>query len=189
MQPMTGFAYRIALVAVAGLLPAILTGCATLSEGECNTADWFAIGRHDGGNGQARSRLYDHRKACAEYGISPDSTAYSAGRNAGLARYCTPRNGFNEGREGKTYRNVCPVNSEPGFLAEYRRGTAIHEVEEEIKTVERAIVRRESQLDDDDTTAKQADALREALRRDYDELRYRNRELIRLERLSGNGRL
>lgn len=160
----------------------ILAGCATLSESECKTANWFQIGRDDGSHGYPRSRLYKNRQACAEYGIRPNSNAYYAGRKAGLARYCTPENGFHEGQEGNGYRNVCPSSSEPDFLAQYRQGQAIHEVNEDIDRVERAIDRKESRLDDKDTTHKQADELRESLRRDYHELHYHDRELRRLER-------
>lgn len=178
---------QISLLLLVVLLVSTVPGCATLSEGECKTADWFSIGRQDGNNGRERARLYDHRKACAEYGVQPDSKNYYAGREAGLARYCTPSNGFNQGRAGKAYQNVCPVNTEPGFLFEYRQGKIIRDVDEDIQSLERTIDRQEKQLNDDKTTAKQADELRESLRRDYERLRYLNREVIRLERLHANG--
>lgn len=162
-----------------------LPGCATLSEAECKTADWFRIGERDGRDGYPRARLHKHREACIEYGIRPDAETYYAGRQIGLARYCTPSNGFREGREGRPYRDVCPAKHEPGFLAEYRKGEAIHEVEEEIEDVEDNIDRKENRLDDDDTSAAQADALREDLRDLYRELRYLSRDLLRLERQYG----
>lgn len=166
----------------------MMPGCASLSEGECKTADWFSIGRQDGNNGRERSRLYDHNKACAEYGVQPNSERYFAGRDAGLQRYCTPRNGFKQGRAGNAYRNVCPVDSEAAFLAEYRQGKEIHKIDEDLEKLEDTIDRRENQLDDPDTTAKQSDQIRKSLRSDYDTLRTLNRELIRLQRLHANGR-
>src|SRR5699024_3594474 len=101
---------------------AAVTGCATMSEGECWTADWYQVGRSDGADGYTRARLYDHRQACTQYGIRPDASAYFAGRQLGLKRYCTPRNGFHAGRSGKPYRDVCPAPLEPAFLDVYREG-------------------------------------------------------------------
>ncbi|MDN6322556.1 MAG: hypothetical protein L0J73_07815 [Halomonas sp.] len=51
----TGYIYRIAQAALTGLLIAVLSGCATLSEGECKTADWHdrAKGQSDDGGGKA----------------------------------------------------------------------------------------------------------------------------------------
>lgn len=163
-----------------------LSGCATLSEGECKTADWTTIGRQDGSNGFKRSRLHKHHKACAKYNIAPNNDNYYAGREAGLKSYCTPRNGFTEGRAGNTYRNVCPPNTEARFLAEYRQGKIIHAVDKDIENLENTIDRRENQLDDSDTTEKQADKLRKSLRHNYDKLRSLNNQLIRLERLHAN---
>lgn len=170
-------------VAALALLAAYtLTGCATLSEGECQTADWYQIGRQDGSSGFTRERLFKHREACAEYGVRPLPNRYYEGREVGLQQYCTPRTGFDEGREGHPYRDVCPVNAEQPFLAAYRKGETIHEVDSEIEDVEREIDRKEYQLEDDDTSRRERRALRRDLRELYHELRYLNDELIRLQR-------
>lgn len=171
-----------ATTAIAGLALLALSGCATLSEGECKTADWYQIGQQDGRAGHPRARLHDHGKACAKYGIRPQHKSYYAGRQVGLAYYCTPDNGFRVGRNGQAYQGVCPARYEPAFLAEYRKGEAIHAVSEDIEAVENEIDRMENRLDDEDTTPEQADALRRQLRDSYHELRYLNRELSRLER-------
>lgn len=173
---------RLATLALAGALLAGASGCATLSEGECHTADWYQIGRADGQRGYERARLYEHRKACAEYGIRPDATAYYRGRQVGLAAYCTPRNGFDEGRAGHVYRGVCPPGYESRFLAAYRDGQDVHEVEEEIEDVERDIDRNERILDDKDSEQAERREARRDLRHLYDRLRMLNRELRRLER-------
>ena len=165
-----------------GALALLGSGCATLSEGECYTADWHQLGRVDGQRGYERSRLYEHQKACAEYGIRPDATAYYRGRQIGLASYCTPANGYDEGRAGHTYRGVCPAKYEPRFLAAYRDGKLVHEVEEDIDEVERDIDRQEGILDDDESTSEARRDARRELRLLYDQLRRLNHERNRLER-------
>jgi hypothetical protein len=47
----------------------IIQGCATLSESECEAADWRIIGLEDGAAGKPISQIGKHRKACAEYGV------------------------------------------------------------------------------------------------------------------------
>lgn len=173
---------RLTSLALAGALLAGASGCATLSEGECYTADWYQLGRADGQRGYERSRLYEHQKACAEYGIRPDATAYYRGRQVGLAAYCSPRNGYEEGRDGHAYRGVCPPKYERRFLAAYRDGQSVHEVEEDIEAVERDIDRNERILDDEDSGQEESRDARRDLRHLYDRLRMLNRELRRLER-------
>src|SRR5690625_2734851 len=157
-----GKAHMLRLTALLGLAMtmATLTGCATMSKGECLTANWYQIGRNDGARGYERARLYEHREACAEYGVTPRSTRYYKGRQAGLRAYCTPQNGFDEGRSGRTYRNVCPAKLEPAFLREYRQGRAIHEVLEAIHSVRSRIDRLGNRLTDDDTDADERDDIR-----------------------------
>ena len=167
---------------LAGALALLGSGCATLSEGECHTADWYQLGRVDGQRGYDLSRLYEHQEACAEFGIRPDAKAYYRGRQVGLASYCTRANGYEEGREGHRYRGVCPPKYEQRFLAAYRDGKLVHEVEEDIEDVERYIDRQERVLDDDDSSSKAREDARHELRTFFDQLRRLNRELSRLER-------
>ena len=159
-----------------------LSACATLSEGECRTANWYEIGRADGASGQPRARLFDHADACAQYGIQPNADVYYEGRDDGLARYCTPENGFREGRQGNSYQGVCPPGAEAAFLRAFNDGAAIHEVEAEIARVERQIDTLENRIasdavDDDDRTDLRGEI--RALDREYRRL---NRELVRVER-------
>jgi len=39
----------------------ILSGCTTMSEGECLTADWYEQGYRDGRQGYPASRVINHR--------------------------------------------------------------------------------------------------------------------------------
>src|SRR5699024_12327142 len=79
----------------------MLGGCATLSKGECLTANWYQIGRNDGARGYERARLYEHREACAEYGVTPRSTRDYKGRPAGTRGTGTPQNGFDDGSSSR----------------------------------------------------------------------------------------
>lgn len=172
------------LVCLAALLG--LSGCATLSEGECRTADWHQLGRQDGAQGQPRARLFEHREACAEYGIRPDAEAYYRGRERGLLDYYTPASGFRQGREGARYRGVCPALLEPDFLEHYRQGQALREAEQAVAAVEREIERTERALLDDDLDAEQRQRLHRTLRGHYRAYRLRQHELLHLERRLGH---
>src|SRR3954463_9797073 len=116
-----------------------LAGCASLDKDECRTADWRAIGLEDGVKGLALERLGDHRKACAKYGVTPDTDRYIAGRTEGLMTYCTPDNGYRVGRTGESYRGVCPELATPGFVAAYNRGHELHSLHTRLSSVDREI--------------------------------------------------
>lgn len=117
----------------------LLAACATLSEDECRGGDWFAVGQADGTNGRALSFLEKHAEACAEFGVTPDKSAYAAGRKVGLTFYCTPETAFREGRRGRRLAPVCPASD----LAELRnandRGFELHRIEDEIGDIQREI--------------------------------------------------
>src|SRR5687767_3457821 len=75
-------------------LLALATACSSsMSKDECRTVDWRTVGYEDGVAGRAGDRIGDHRRACAEYGVSPNLAAYQAGRTQGLREYCQPHNG------------------------------------------------------------------------------------------------
>jgi hypothetical protein len=121
--------YRFAPCLIAAVL---VSGCATLNKSECRKADWEMIGLEDGAKGHPLTYIGNHRKACAEYGVKPDLDQYRVGHQAGLTRYCTPDNGFKQGRAGRGYNNVCPVELEGQFLAGYDTGRELHELKSEI---------------------------------------------------------
>ncbi|WP_208979393.1 DUF2799 domain-containing protein [Pseudovibrio axinellae] len=91
------------------------------------TGDWQGVGMVDGKAGYTSDKLNEHTKACSKYDIAPDVNAYMAGRMMGLQSYCTPISGFEQGREGKTYRGVCPITSEESFKVGYSLGSQLQE--------------------------------------------------------------
>jgi hypothetical protein len=121
---------RLAALLLASLF--VLSGCATLSEEECLTADWFSIGFEDGANGYPANRIGAHREACAKHGITPDLRQYQDGHDEGLLNFCTARNGFSRARNGYQYTGICPPSLEPEFLDGYQAGREIYAVTSEI---------------------------------------------------------
>ncbi len=104
----------------------LLAGCETMSKEACLQGDWAGVGFKDGEAGRPQSRLDDHAKACAKTGVAPDPAPYFAARDQGLKLYCTPQRGFQEGRQGNGYADVCPDRTEGGFLAAYADGKLVH---------------------------------------------------------------
>lgn len=116
------------------LLPLfLLSACASLSKDECLNADWRNIGYGDASEGYARTRINDHRQACAQYRVSPNLDAYNQGYEEGLRVYCTAARGYQQGVNGYTYRGICPANLEGPFLEAYSFGKDIYALRTGIK--------------------------------------------------------
>lgn len=114
----------------------LLAGCASMSQDECLTADWYAIGYEDGASGQATTRIGSHREACAKHGITPDLRDYQDGHDEGLLSFCTAQSGFNRARAGYQYSGICPPSLEPEFMDGYIAGRQIYTVNSELNTLE-----------------------------------------------------
>jgi len=145
----------------AGALALVLQGCASMSKNECMTADWYAIGYESGIRGQRESQISDHRKACAEHGVTPDLARYLEGREAGLQKFCEPGNGYRLGRAGTGYAGVCPSRVEGDFLRSYRAGRELYDMQQNINRLGRRIKSRQAELKtvDDNIADKQAELI------------------------------
>jgi len=121
--------YRIVLVILAALL---VSSCATMDKSECRQADWQMIGIEDGAKGHPVSYIGNHRKACAEFDVQPDLARYQLGHQAGLTQFCTARNGFNQGRTGRKYNEVCPAELREQFVRGYNTGHELNQLHSEI---------------------------------------------------------
>ena len=127
------------LIALSTLL---LGACAAkMSRDECRTVDWRTVGYEDGVAGQPGDRIGEHRRACAEYGVTPDLNAYLAGRTAGLREYCQPHNGYRAGANGYTYFDTCPADLAEAFEIAYDEGRALY-------VRERRVIDTEQQIED-----------------------------------------
>ena len=131
----------IALVAVG------LSGCAGMSEQECLVTDWRAVGFEDRAAGRAETSIAGFRQACGQHGIAPNLDQYRSGHAEGVEVYCRPSRGFDEGRRGRRYQNVCPLDIEPGFLAAYNEGRQLYELESTLRAIDNQIAARHSRLE------------------------------------------
>ena len=160
------------LFALAPLM--ILGACATLDEGECRRGDWFAVGKEDGRQGRDADFIYQHAKACNEFGVLPVRSDWERGRQEGLRYYCTPTRAFQIGRQGRSLRPVCPAEIVPQLQRANQRGLELHRIEREIRQVEneiRAINRRLAELPPDDPARARLLSERRFLRLDLFSLR------------------
>ncbi len=132
------------LIALSTLL---LGACAAkMSKDECRTVDWRTVGYEDGVAGRPGDRIGEHRRACAEYGVTPDLNAYLAGRTAGLREYCQPHNGYRAGANGYTYFDTCPADLAEAFEIAYDEGRALYVRERRVTDTERQIEDRHREI-------------------------------------------
>ncbi len=166
------------LPALAAIL--LAGGCATLSEGECLTADWYDIGFEDANRGHDPGRLSAHRDACGKHGVAPEREAYAAGHRDGLRTFCTPRRGYEFARDGNYYGQTCPAELERAFLDGYQLGSDVNRSEQELNSLASEIEELEEDLADEPDEEK-----RKRLRRKIEELddrrAYLRRHIDRLE--------
>ncbi len=103
-----------------------LTGYYSLNAQECQTTDWALLGHEDGNEGHSLEMLGKHQESCQRYNLFVDREAYHSGykkgREAYIARYCTPQNGYQIGRKGKDYKNICPAEQQVAFVQAYEEG-------------------------------------------------------------------
>lgn len=134
---------------IMALLLAALAGCASMSKEECLTAEWTEVGMRDGQNGEPRATFVDHVKACQEAGVVADQRRYMAGWERGIQYFCTPENGFEAGRRGRSYSSgTCPAALEPGFRYRYERGYEIYRAQQEINRLDTRIRDKQRKLDE-----------------------------------------
>lgn len=132
-----------ALLAVASWLAAC---SATMSKDECRAVDWRTVGYEDGVAGYSGERIGQHRRACAEYGVTPDLDAYRAGRAEGLREYCQPHNGYRAGVSGAPYYDSCPAELAPAFVAAYQSGRELYVRERRVADADAALAYRRREV-------------------------------------------
>jgi hypothetical protein len=136
---------RIGVIFMVSIL--VLSGCATLNEEECLTADWYQIGYEDGARGYPDTRIASHREACAKHGIAPQFRDYQDGHDEGVLSFCTQRNGFVQGQKGYQYSGICPPSVERDFLDAYQAGREIYTVRSAISGLEGEQRRNENKIE------------------------------------------
>lgn len=109
-----------------------LMSCASLSEEACRTGDWETIGYNDGVRGRSEAYINEHREACGEFGISPNTAVWLRARLEGLKVYCTPTNAYDIGRSGDELNPVCPETGLSELKLANFYGIRYYEIDQEI---------------------------------------------------------
>jgi hypothetical protein len=186
---------RFFIVVVGGLL---LAGCATLSEHQCEVADWRALGIEDGQSGETIARYNRYVEDCGRHGIKPDREAWIAGQQEGLKSFCTPEGVFEAGLRGRGSPSAC--GSQPELFRIHRVASnyagaedaydrALIDVDlvlDRLEDRERDARRVENRLvEEDDLSDGERIELRQQVRRRRDSARELRRDLRRArDRLS-----
>lgn len=118
---------------------ALLAGCASLSENQCQSGDWYGIGIRDGSNGRLPTYFQKHVKACSKYGITPLPDPWSKGRIEGLKLYCTPQKAYEIGRRGVRPAPVCTATEAAAMARPNAFGRKYYEIGQEIRRLQNEI--------------------------------------------------
>ncbi len=137
----------------AAVIVTVCAGCATLDESACRAGNWRQLGYVDGLKGYASPRIAEHQKACAEYGIAPDTTAWQLGYIEGQAQYCTVPNGYIQGRDGQSYADVCPPELDAKFRPAFQDGKRVAAILDRMDSIDRELRGIASRLEEDDRRA------------------------------------
>lgn len=117
------------------LLTTLLAGCASMSESECQVADWGRVGLNDGARGEPERKLAAYTEDCGKTGVVPNAQAYRQGWDAGIKRFCTAANGWQEGLLGHADKaQVCAA--QPGvvsFVRYLNAGLQVHQTQERMR--------------------------------------------------------
>ncbi|MDP2575552.1 DUF2799 domain-containing protein [Vibrio penaeicida] len=114
----------------------LITGCTSMSIEECQTTHWRDLGYQQGQVGENPNIINDYAKDCSEGGINVDKEAWSQGYERGLVQYCSPRNGYQEGRNGRSYYGVCDNEQ---FNKNYELGRQAYLKEERLSDIQKEI--------------------------------------------------
>ncbi|MFD1218270.1 DUF2799 domain-containing protein [Microbulbifer celer] len=169
-------------------IPAVLVfanGCAVISEDECQAGLWYERGIEDGARGRSQATVYEIAQKCHEYGVRVDTSDWMRGHEEGVEQYCTPENGFIQGRNGRDYEGVCTGPTADLFMSHYQQGLVVYQAEQQYlalenryEKVEREYYSVSAQLDED-VSKKEARALRRHLRSLRREMRGLEHQMMR----------
>lgn len=139
----------------------ILSGCSSLDQKQCYSADWYSLGLEDGNKGVRAGRINDYQQDCAKHAVTADASAWQRGYQQGLVSYCVPENGYRVGLAGQSYYGVCTDNA---FVEQYNIGYLHHELNKkeaalnnQLERINKELSRIEDQLKKTDDKAKLLD--------------------------------
>jgi hypothetical protein len=114
----------------------VMSGCATMNEQECLSADWESVGYADGRKARESTRLNKHRAACIDHGIAADRNAYDRGYEKGISTFCSEDMAFIFGTGGEPVPSSCPADLLPALKIANQMGMEKHQQK---KTLDRNI--------------------------------------------------
>ena len=124
---------RAGFMALMSALVLLLGGCASLSEEECITGDWYGIGQDDGIAGRSIERIAEHRQACGKHRIAIDAREYQDGYDRGLVEFCAPERAFVFGVNGGRTEAICPSDMAIDFTSAYGDGRRLYVMESRLR--------------------------------------------------------
>lgn len=124
-----------------------LSGCASMSVEECQSAHWQRIGEREGIRGEG-SQLARHYKACQKANIVPDQTQYEQGYSRGLALYCTTEQVFQQALQGKGDYQFCPVQKQAQLRPYYQVANDYYQAKQQLTRLEDDFYRVRERLAD-----------------------------------------
>ena len=163
----------------------VMNGCAVISEEECQAGLWYERGIQDGSRGRSQAHVYQLAQKCHEYGLRADTEAWMRGHEEGVEQFCTPENGFIQGRRGRNYEGVCTGPTADLFLANYQQGLAVYRAEQQYLALEKSYYAAEREYDrviealEKAETKEEAKHLRAERRRLRREMRHLEVEMMR----------
>ena len=160
---------------------AMLASCASMSEDECQRANWLDRGMKDGRNGASADLIDDHRKACEKVGVQPDAELWRKGWLSGLKSFCVPYRGWQLGMDGGYYSGVCADQPQgQDFERNYDIARRLREINQQIERNYREITRLDKALREaktDDERSKLRNQMRDL---DAEQLRLRNQQQMQM---------
>jgi hypothetical protein len=65
----------------------VLAACGTLTESECRSSNWQALGERDGNVYGSQPRVHQYAEQCRAFGVTPSESEYMAGWTYGIAEF------------------------------------------------------------------------------------------------------
>lgn len=125
-----------------------LSACAsTPPQPQCENLDWFEMGRRHGIQGEKFNYLSQAQSCQGDHSIETGHSDYKSGYQSGKAQHCSPTSGWNLGRLGQDYSNVCSEPQFSGFIKNYNLGKKVAQLEKERLQVLRDINKLSLALD------------------------------------------
>ena len=144
----------------------LLTGCQTMSMGECQTADWNKIGQQDGNAGRV-DNIGDRVDSCSKNAVivTPNNIhAYRLGYAQGLGYYCQPQRILDDALAGRNHLEVCPLPLQNGLYPFAQAGQRVYQANQKIDQLHSEQNSLSNELQDKKTTEARSKEIR---RRQY----------------------